>query len=222
MRSPRRCTDHACSCHCAAPWVRPILLRHHASGSAFSRSRPATGMAFPSVSWRHSEPLGSCSGCCAGCMGSCVIFLSLPLASPTSEMRSPQRCTDHACSCHCAARWVRQILLRHHAFGSAFARSRPATGMALLSVSWRHSEPLGAVVLAVAPGDRTATCGYYCQGYSDAVAWPKKGWINLCEPGKETTRMRRACDRGTHAEAFRSGVETCARQKTASTGCSRE
>ncbi len=36
------------------------------------------------------------------------------------------------------------------------------------------------------------TGGYYCQGYSDAVAWPKKGWINLCEPGKETTRMLRA------------------------------
>jgi hypothetical protein len=41
------------------PWVRRILVRHHASGSAFSRSRPATGMAFPSVSWRHTEPLGA-------------------------------------------------------------------------------------------------------------------------------------------------------------------
>ena len=30
-----------------------------ASGSAFSRSRPATGKAFPSVSWRHSEPPGA-------------------------------------------------------------------------------------------------------------------------------------------------------------------
>ena len=34
--------------------------------------------------------------------------------------------------------------------------------------------------------------GYCCQGYSDAVAWPKKGSINLCEPGKETIRMHRA------------------------------
>jgi hypothetical protein len=40
--------------------------------------------------------------------------------------------------------------------------------------------------------NRTATCGYYCQSYSDDVAWPKKGRIGLFEPGKEITRMLRA------------------------------
>src|SRR5262249_21923945 len=40
--------------------------------------------------------------------------------------------------------------------------------------------------------NRTATCGYYCQSYSDGVACQKKGRIGLCEPGKEPTRMLRA------------------------------
>jgi hypothetical protein len=34
-------TGHACSCRCAAPWVRQILVRYHASGSAVFRSRRA-------------------------------------------------------------------------------------------------------------------------------------------------------------------------------------
>jgi hypothetical protein len=38
-------TGHACGCRCAAPWVRPILVRYHASGSAVFRSRRATCMA---------------------------------------------------------------------------------------------------------------------------------------------------------------------------------
>ncbi len=57
--SPQRCTDHACSSRSATPRVRQILVRHHASGSAVSRLQRVTGMAFPSVSWRHSEALGA-------------------------------------------------------------------------------------------------------------------------------------------------------------------
>ena len=30
-KSPRRCTDHACSCRRVIPWVRQILVRRHAS-----------------------------------------------------------------------------------------------------------------------------------------------------------------------------------------------
>jgi hypothetical protein len=55
-------------------------------------------------------------------------------------------------NCHFAPRWGRQNPLPHHASGSAVSRSRPATGMALPSVSWRRTEPLGAVVLALGPG----------------------------------------------------------------------
>jgi hypothetical protein len=40
-------------------WARRTLVRHHASGSAVSRSPRVTGTAFPSVSWRHSEPAGA-------------------------------------------------------------------------------------------------------------------------------------------------------------------
>src|SRR5712672_2551792 len=47
-------------------------------------------------------------------------------------------------------RW--QTLVRHYASGSAFSRSRRATGTAFPSVSWRHTEPPGAVVLALGPG----------------------------------------------------------------------
>jgi hypothetical protein len=36
-RSPQRCTGHACSCRCAAPRVRQILIRHHVFGRGFSR-----------------------------------------------------------------------------------------------------------------------------------------------------------------------------------------
>ena len=57
LRSSRRCSGHACSCRCAPPWARLIRAHHRASGSAFSRSRQATGMAFPTVSWRHTEVL---------------------------------------------------------------------------------------------------------------------------------------------------------------------
>jgi hypothetical protein len=58
-RSCRRCSGRACNCRCAPPWVRLIPGRHRASGSAFSQSRQATGMAFPTVSWRHTELLGA-------------------------------------------------------------------------------------------------------------------------------------------------------------------
>jgi hypothetical protein len=50
-----------------------------------------------------------------------------------------------------AAAWPR-ILVRHHASGSAFSRSRRVTGMTFPSVSWRHTELPGAVVLALGPG----------------------------------------------------------------------
>ena len=39
--------------------------------------------------------------------------------------------------------------------------------------------------------NRTATCGYNCQDYSDAIALQKEEWISLCQLGKETTRMLR-------------------------------
>ena len=43
--------------------------------------------------------------------------------------------------------------------------------------------------MMAAMDNRTATCGYNCQDYSDAVALRKEEWINLCELGKETNRM---------------------------------
>jgi len=43
--------------------------------------------------------------------------------------------------------------------------------------------------MMAAMDNRTATCGYNCQDYSDAVALRKEERINLCEPGKETNRM---------------------------------
>jgi len=88
--------------------------------------------------------------------------------APPRERRSPQRCTGHACSCRCAAPWVRQILVRHHASGSVFSRSRRGSGMAFPSVSWRHTEPLGAVVLALGP-----------------VAWGRASFFALCPCASE-------------------------------------
>jgi hypothetical protein len=38
------------------PLVHQTLALHRASGIAFSRSRQATDMAFPTSSWRHTEP----------------------------------------------------------------------------------------------------------------------------------------------------------------------
>jgi hypothetical protein len=54
------------------------------------------------------------------------------------------------------------------------------------------SVKLTTVVARPGTANRTATCGYYCQSYSDGIAWPKKGRIGLCEPGKEITRILRA------------------------------
>ena len=69
-RLSRRCSAHACSCRCAPPWVRQILVRHHASGSAvFTRvfvfsscliwpaSRPVPHEATPCLIWPASRPV---------------------------------------------------------------------------------------------------------------------------------------------------------------------
>jgi hypothetical protein len=53
------------------------------------------------------------------------------------------------------------------------------------------SVKLTTVVARPGTANRTATCGYYCQSYSDGIAWPRKGRIGLCEPGKEITRILR-------------------------------
>jgi hypothetical protein len=47
------------SCRCVIPWGPSGPGGHCASGSAVSWSRRVTGMAFPSVFWRHTEPPGA-------------------------------------------------------------------------------------------------------------------------------------------------------------------
>jgi hypothetical protein len=55
---------------------------------------------------------------------------------------------------HTVARALRsrEILVRHRAFGSVFSPPRRVTGMAFPSVSRRHTEPLGAAVVALGLG----------------------------------------------------------------------
>jgi hypothetical protein len=63
----------------------------------------------------------------------------------------------------------------HHASGSAVRRSRRATGMAFPSVSWRHSEPPGAVVLALGRG-----------------AWGRASFVACTRVSAETCKIRDA------------------------------
>jgi hypothetical protein len=92
---------------------------------------------------------------------------------------------------HAAEICLRPVEVRHESDtwgqrGSAFGTTRHA-----LAKHMRLAEGHRTRSGIAATDNRTATC-YYCQGYSDAVTWPKPGWINLCEPGKENTRMLRA------------------------------
>jgi hypothetical protein len=55
-RLSRRCSGHACSYRCAAPWVLLIRQRHRAFGISFFQSPRATGTLFPPGSWLRTAP----------------------------------------------------------------------------------------------------------------------------------------------------------------------
>jgi hypothetical protein len=68
-----------CEAKFGALWVLLSPARHRASGSAFSQSRQATGMAFPTVLAPHRAACRRFCGSWAGRMGPSIISRLLPL-----------------------------------------------------------------------------------------------------------------------------------------------
>jgi hypothetical protein len=87
--SIRPCRDRACSFHCAIPSVHQRQARPRACGSAFCRPQTGIGMAFQSVSWRHS-----------GAPGAVVSALLVNFGSRSSE----QAHCGHGCFDFCINR----------------------------------------------------------------------------------------------------------------------